>query len=117
MAGNSDLSPFDIGYDQKIRVRAYHLWEADGRPDGGEQAYWEQARALIGMESGTAPGLRPNPVPPGADRPVELEPEDRPEEAFLQQNLGEFPDLFTDQGDRLETPESEAEVKADARLP
>ena len=33
-----------------IRERAYHLWEADGRPKGREQDYWEQAEAMASKE-------------------------------------------------------------------
>ena len=36
--------------DARIRERAYHLWEADGRPHGREKEYWERAEDLIGME-------------------------------------------------------------------
>jgi hypothetical protein len=34
----------------RIRERAYHLWESDGRPEGREQEYWERAEAMIGKE-------------------------------------------------------------------
>lgn len=34
--------PFDT--DEHIRVRAYHLWEADGRPPGRDHEYWERAQ-------------------------------------------------------------------------
>jgi Protein of unknown function (DUF2934) len=34
----------------RIRERAYHLWEVDGRPEGREQEYWERAEAMIGKE-------------------------------------------------------------------
>lgn len=91
----------DQGYEEKIRVRAYHLWEEDGRPDGAEQEFWERARELVGMESSPQAGLLPNPVPPGADRPFESP---IVEEAALQENLGEFPGRMTDQGDRPQTP-------------
>ena len=30
----------------RIRERAYRLWEADGRPEGREQEYWERAEAM-----------------------------------------------------------------------
>lgn len=36
--------------DQRIRERAYYLWEADGRPHGNEGEYWERAAALIRAE-------------------------------------------------------------------
>jgi hypothetical protein len=29
---------------QRIRQRAYQLWESEGRPEGREQAHWQQAQ-------------------------------------------------------------------------
>jgi hypothetical protein len=81
-------NPLDIGdldREQRIRERAYHLWDRDGRPEGRELEYWEQARTLIGMS-----------VVSKSDRPIE--------EAALQDNLGEFPGLQADQGEHLATP-------------
>ena len=36
--------------ENRIRERAYQLWEADGRPEGRDQLYWEQAEAMTGKE-------------------------------------------------------------------
>ena len=33
--------------DEHIRVRAYHLWEADGRPDGRDQEFWQRAEQSL----------------------------------------------------------------------
>jgi hypothetical protein len=33
--------------DETIRERAYHLWIADGRPDGRADAYWLDAQREI----------------------------------------------------------------------
>jgi hypothetical protein len=33
--------------DEAIRERAYHLWIADGRPDGKADAYWLDAQREI----------------------------------------------------------------------
>lgn len=30
--------------EQRIRDRAYEIWEADGRPEGLEAEHWSQAR-------------------------------------------------------------------------
>lgn len=30
--------------EDHIRVRAYHLWEASGRPEGRDLEFWEQAQ-------------------------------------------------------------------------
>ena len=32
--------------EELIRVRAYHLWEAHGRPEGRDLEFWEQAQQL-----------------------------------------------------------------------
>src|SRR6185503_3223365 len=48
--------------EERIRKRAYGLWEADGRPDGRESEFWERAKELIGMEASAGAGLLPNPM-------------------------------------------------------
>ena len=85
--------------DAKIRERAYFLWEADGCPHGREAEFWERARELIGMEESSGAGLLPNPQTQGERMPGVIV-----DEAALQDNLGEFPSLMTDQGDRPQTP-------------
>ena len=59
--------------DDAIRQRAYYLWEADGRPDGRGDHYWQLAheeatRALV-QETGTrtaraSKGRNPLEMPP-----------------------------------------------------
>ncbi len=36
--------------DERVRVRAYHLWEKDGRPHGQNDEYWTRALAEIQEE-------------------------------------------------------------------
>lgn len=79
-------------HEQRVRERAYHLWEADGRPDGNADDYWERARELEAMATSAGAGLLPVKQP------------DAVEEADLQDNLGEFPDRSADQGERRQTP-------------
>jgi hypothetical protein len=87
--------------DQQIRERAYHLWEADGRPHGREEEYWERARELVGMEANPNAGQLPNPM----NHTDRSGPEGEPiEEAAIMDNLGEFPGRFTDQGETRQTP-------------
>lgn len=33
--------------EEHVRVRAYHLWEANGRPEGRDLEFWEQARQSL----------------------------------------------------------------------
>ncbi len=99
--GPNPLAPIDEAQAQRIRERAYHLWQADGCPDNQDQEYWDRAETLTRMEEAPHAGELPNPAThPGAD-PERTQPV---EEAFLQENLGEFPDRFSDQGDRQPTP-------------
>ena len=86
--------------NERIRTRAYHLWEADGRSHGRDGEFWERARELIAIEDNPTAGQLPNPMQasplPGPRQPVE------PIEAV--ENQGEFPGRFTDQGERPQAP-------------
>lgn len=97
---HNPLAP-DPAREQRIREHAYHLWQADGSPHGRDMEYWERADELVRMEEAGPTAQLPNPATaPGAD-PTRTEPI---EEAQIQENLGEFPDRFTDQGERRQTP-------------
>jgi hypothetical protein len=93
-------SPLDDSPDRQalIRARAHELWQAEGCPAGREAEFLDRARELIGMEQNADAALLPNPMadPQAAREGVE--------EAEIQKNYGEFPDRFTDQGDRRQTP-------------
>lgn len=98
---HNPLAPNDEAREQRIRERAYHLWEADGRPHGRHEEYWERAETLTRMEDDPTAGELPNPATlPGAD-PNRTQPV---EEASIQENLGEFPDRLADQGERQPVP-------------
>ena len=95
------LDDSDPTRQQRIRERAYHLWEEDGRPAGRDLEYWERARELVGMEESAGAGLLPNPE----THPTMLngQPEGV-EEAEIQANYAEAPDRFADQGEWQQTP-------------
>ena len=97
-------NPFEPSAEhvQRIRARADHLWEADGRPEGQEAEYLERARELDAMQN-DPPGMLPNPLvtPPRQTVDGVLV-----EEASLQENLGEFESRNSQQGDVMQTPES-----------
>jgi len=85
--------------EERVRNRAYHLWETEGKPHGRDVEYWERARELVAMEESAGAGLLPNPqTEPNAPRVTGVE------EAAIQENLGEFPDRFADQGEVQPTP-------------
>ncbi len=89
----------DSRRDQRIRERAYHLWQAEGEPHGREAEYWERARELVGMEESRGAGQ----ISPEADEAHRVDGQ-IVDEADLEENLGEFPGRQTDQGDRLQAP-------------
>jgi len=37
-------------HEEKIRVRAYELWEKDGSPEQRADEYWERAKAQVEEE-------------------------------------------------------------------
>lgn len=82
-------------HEQRVRERAYHLWEQEGRPHGRDKEFWERARALVGIEENPGAGQEPNP---------QVKPPPVAEEASVQQNLATPPGHLTDQGDRPQTP-------------
>ena len=98
---DNPLDDSDGARNARIEKRAYHLWETGGRPEGQHDEFWERASELVRMEEAAGFGQLPNPATvPGAD-PNRVQPV---EEAFLQDNLGEFPDRSSDQGERPQTP-------------
>ena len=88
----------DPAREQRVRERAYHLWEADGKPHGRDMEYWERARELIAIEDSADPACCPTP------RPITNRSARPAGEAEIQDNLGEFPDRFADQGEVRPTP-------------
>ncbi|GAC1347759.1 MAG: hypothetical protein NVSMB18_33770 [Acetobacteraceae bacterium] len=43
--------------NEAIRIRAYHLWQKEGCPDGRDLEFWERARLI--EEAEAAAGARP----------------------------------------------------------
>jgi hypothetical protein len=90
---------YDPDREHRIRQRAYHLWEAEGKPHGRDVEFWERARELEAIAESAGAGQIPNP-----QQHPESVRETGVEEAEIQQNLGEFPDRFADQGEVQPTP-------------
>lgn len=86
----------DDAMEERIRVRAYYLWQADDRPEGRDQEFWQRARELIAIEDNPTAGQKPNPMTGTG------EPGSEPIEAV--DNQGELPDRVTDQGERQPPP-------------
>src|SRR3954453_19029780 len=48
-------------HEQRIRTRAYEIWERDSHPEGRAEVHWRQARIEIGQELVTS-GIHPSSV-------------------------------------------------------
>lgn len=59
---------------ERIRRRAYHIWEREGRPEGREADHWELASEEIAIEDNIGQTLRPNPSRGPDDEAVRTEP-------------------------------------------
>jgi len=51
--------------EERIRTRAYHLWENAPDPKGTPDEYWEQARSEIQIEDGEGKSLESGADPDG----------------------------------------------------
>jgi len=70
--------------EQRIRERAFKIWNDEGQPDGRDKQHWELAKLAVSEEDALSTMLK-SPSLPGPE----------PIEALL--NQGEFP-TFVDQG-------------------
>jgi hypothetical protein len=95
------MAKTDTDHDQRIRTLAQRLWRADGSPKDRMPEYLERARELQGIVDNPTAGLLPNPM---TQHHGEIPPVEPVEEAEILENLGEFPVVFSDQGDRLSAP-------------
>jgi hypothetical protein len=50
---------------ERIRQRAYVIWQREGRPEGREQEHWRQAEAEIEAEDVAGGETPPSDVGPG----------------------------------------------------
>lgn len=77
--------------DEEVRVRAYHIWQREGCPEGRDAAHWEMAKEELGIEANQARTTRDD------------SRDNAPEPIDPTENLGEFP-LLTDQGEGRQVP-------------
>jgi hypothetical protein len=43
----------DEAWEQRVRERAYAIWEREGRPEGGAERHWTMAEMELKAEPGT----------------------------------------------------------------
>jgi len=89
----------DPDHENRVRERAYHLWESEGRPHGRDVEYWERARELVGTEESSDAELMPIPE----TTPVSPQ-ETKVEKAGIQENRAESSGRLADQGEVKATP-------------
>jgi hypothetical protein len=87
--------------DARIAARGEEMWEAAGSPEGPRDHFFDDARALIGMEENPMAGT--------------MDPDAKPvvEEAALMRNLGEFPSFSDAQAEEPSFPDPENENPSD----
>ena len=108
----SVANPQSADIDARVRERARKLWRQAGKPQGGAEAYLEEARELIAIEDNPKAGTEsPN---MGYNKPGPWgEPVEQAQVAL--DNEGEFPTM-TDQGEQ-QNPRSPAGRQSSAAAP
>jgi hypothetical protein len=51
----------------RIRARAHHIWEREGKPEGRAEAHWDMAREEIAIEDNQNSATLPNPAAGGKE--------------------------------------------------
>ncbi|MCZ0963187.1 DUF2934 domain-containing protein [Paracoccus benzoatiresistens] len=64
--------------DERIRHRAYQIWETEGRPEGRAAQHWAQARDELGISGAPDDGAFPERQEDGSlsEVPADFVPED-----------------------------------------
>ena len=94
----------DRALEERIRDRAYAIWESEGRPEGRAEFNWDQAKEIVALEDAGEPLID---VEDSVETPVE------PAVAF--ENMGAVPGL-DDQVEGGAGPERD-NLADEARLP
>src|SRR3954468_14805700 len=76
----------DQNTQQRIKERAYHLWQKEGSPEGRDGEFWERARLMVEAER------EPHVTTPLSQRSVE---ERREDEAAKESFPASDPPAFT----------------------
>lgn len=63
--------------EDRIKERAYHLWQKEGSPEGRDKEFWERARLMVEAE-----GAAPISTPLGERTEEEIRVDDGLEETF-----------------------------------
>jgi hypothetical protein len=55
--------------EQRIRERAYQIWEREGKPQGRDAQHWQQAAAEVEAEAAVSVGMADADPPPEEPQP------------------------------------------------
>jgi hypothetical protein len=92
------------GDEERIRQKAFELWESEGHPHGRADTHWVMAREMVAIEDSYQTTLRP--LSETIDEPVEP--------GIALENQGDFPGM-ADQGEESpHTPHLEAQPPVEA---
>lgn len=90
---------------ERIRQRAYEIWEREGQPEGRDREHWDMAREEIAAKENLGLTLQPNPIAlTHSERTFHEEPV---EPLIAAESLGDVPGL-TDQGEEEAYPHRRA---------
>ena len=84
----------DEPFEARVRRKAHEIWLSEGGPHGRAEDHWRIASELVAEE--IARGR--------SDLPYTGETAERVEDARVQENLGEFPDLDDQGGEGMAKP-------------
>ena len=95
-----EMSLFDE-VEERVKRRAYEIWQREGCPEGREADHWALAKEEIAIEDNQNQALLPNPSEGGDDTVVHPEPV---EPLLAAESLGEEVGGPTNQSDEQPLP-------------
>src|SRR3954451_23357975 len=87
--------------EERVKQRAYEIWEREGRPEGREADHWALAKEEVAIEDNQSQALMPNPSQGGDDTVIHPEPV---EPLLAADSLGEDVGGPTNQSDEQPLP-------------
>ena len=99
-----EMSLFDE-VEERVKRRAYEIWQREGCPEGREADHWALAKEEIAIEDNQSQALLPNPSEGGDDTVVHPEPV---EPLLAADSLGEDVGGPTNQSEEQPLPKKTA---------
>jgi hypothetical protein len=91
-------------YEERVKKRAYRLWQQEGCPEGRADVHWDEARELVAIEDNFDLTLKP------ISSPESIGPYGEPVEPIeAAENMGDVPTI-ADQGEEQTFPHRRTEL-------